>query len=245
MSEVIIGEGQRVKTGIKGLDDLVGGGFVPGSAVLIAGKSGTGKTLFCSEFLYRGIVQFNEPGVMVTTEEPASDVKGDVLASFGWNLDELEKLGKLEIIELEKYGKLANVDEKERNKVIEEIFFSKTIPAIRKLNAKRVAIDSTSIFEILTSDKYRIRTSIFMLMEMLKELGVTTLLTAEVPEGSHGLSRYDVAEFVADAVVKLDDIAVGEEYKRTLLVRKMRRSSHSHFIHPFEITRAGLEVETI
>ena len=78
-------EVERVKTGIIGLDEKIGGGFVKGSVNLISGRTGTGKTTFCMSFLYEGAKNF-EPGVYVTTEENEDDIKKDVMAMFDLSL---------------------------------------------------------------------------------------------------------------------------------------------------------------
>ena len=58
----------RIKTGIKGLDDLVGGGFVEGSTILLSGDAGSGKTIFGLQYLFNGASKYDEPGVLVTLE---------------------------------------------------------------------------------------------------------------------------------------------------------------------------------
>jgi circadian clock protein KaiC len=79
---------ERVSTGIAGLDSKMKGGFVRGSANLVAGKAGTGKTGFSASFLYKGALE-GEPGVYVTTEESEADIKADIKSVFGWDLEKL------------------------------------------------------------------------------------------------------------------------------------------------------------
>ena len=80
----------RTKTGISGFDELIGGGLVEGSTVLVSGRAGTGKTIFGLQFLYNGASKFNEPGVYVTLETRPRDLRLEA-KQFGWNLEELEK----------------------------------------------------------------------------------------------------------------------------------------------------------
>ncbi|MBI4173152.1 MAG: hypothetical protein HY519_00360, partial [Candidatus Aenigmarchaeota archaeon] len=81
--------------------------------------------------------------------------------------------------------------------------------------------------------------------EKLRELEVTSLLTGTIPESEEGLSGGGIIEFIVDSVIKLDFVPVAEEYKRTLTVRKMRRTDHSTLIHPFDVAKDGLRVMEI
>jgi circadian clock protein KaiC len=91
-------------------------------------------------------------------------------------------------------------------------------------------------------DDYLRRVALMKLINDLKKLGITTIVTGTVPEGTDMLSISGIIEFFVDSVVKLEFMPVAEEFKRTLTIRKMRRTDHSIFIHPFEITKDGLRV---
>src|SRR5207237_7986898 len=90
-------ETDLVKTGIKGLDEVLFGGFPRGNIILVAGTAVTGKTTFGVEFVYRGASQFNEPGVIVLFEVAPDKLIRDA-ALFGWDLRELERNGRLKMI---------------------------------------------------------------------------------------------------------------------------------------------------
>ena len=90
-------EPDLVKTGIKGLDEVLSGGIPRGNVILLAGTAGTGKTTIGVEFVYRGASQFNEPGVIVLFEVAPDKVMRDA-ALFGWDLRELERTGRLKMI---------------------------------------------------------------------------------------------------------------------------------------------------
>jgi KaiC/GvpD/RAD55 family RecA-like ATPase len=114
--------------------------------------------------------------------------------------------------------------------------------AVKEMNAKRLVIDSISVLEMFIHDKYLARVAIMNLIEMLRELEVTTLMTGEIPETEEGLSGSGIIEYLVDTVIKLDFVPVAEEFKRTLTIRKMRRTNHSTLIHPFEITPRGWKI---
>ena len=86
-----------IKTGIKGLDAVLLGGIPRTNAILVQGVTGSGKTLLGLEFIYRGIVEYNEPGLVVVFETNPAKLVRDAL-EFGWNLRELQEQKKLQII---------------------------------------------------------------------------------------------------------------------------------------------------
>lgn len=223
---------EKIPTGIFGLDEITNGGFVPESTVLLSGKAGTCKTLFCSQFLYYGATKFNQPGVFVTTEERADDIKKDVRETFGWDFESLISGNLLAMVDARPQDGFSQIS-------------AQINQALALVVAQRVAIDSISMFEIMTQNTYQIRHEFLDLLNILKDKGITTLVTAEVEETTpDALSRSSMVEFSADAVIKLDYIP-SSEHNRLLTIRKMRRSSHSNLIHPFDLTREGIAVRQV
>ncbi len=220
---------ERTQAGINGLDGLIEGGFVKHSSILVTGKAGAGKTTFITQFLYSGAKLYGEPGILVTTEETAGSIRNHT-ARFGWNLEELEKKGTFKILEVEPFSidTLVSTLEKE----------------IRAMGAKRIVIDSVSMFEMYIEKQLEMRKLLFKTLRRLKDLGTTVVITAEIPEDSQSLSRYGVVEFAADAVIILQYMSL-TKYKRSLLIRKMRDTDHSMDIHPFEIRENGINIVPI
>lgn len=216
----------RVKTGVPGFDELVGGGFVPGAAILVSGQSGTGKTVFGLQFLWNGLVK-GEPGLYVSFEETPREIREDAL-SLGWNFDAFEKKGMCKIDYYDPF------EVSDMNVPLSE--------EIRRINAKRVVIDSVSVFAMHLGDAARIRKRIYKLIETLKRTGATILLLSETLEDSKNFSRFGIEEFVADGVISLSCVESEGIFSRFLAVRKMRRSNHTHEMHPFEIGKNGLEL---
>ncbi len=232
---------ERLNSGIIGLDEKIQGGFVKGSVNLVTGKTGTGKTAFCASFLRAG-AQKNEPGIYVTTEEPKEDIKEDIKSMFNWNIDETEFLVLEPVIPIdfdreEEMGRILKIYVFDLYSKIEEI--------VKKTHAKRLVIDSATIIEMFIKDDYLRRVALMKLTNDLKKLGVTTIVTGTVPEGTDLLSISGIIEFFVDSVIKLEFLPVAEEFKRTLTIRKMRRTDHSIYIHPFEITKDGIKVVEI
>ena len=234
----------RVTTGVKGLDAKMKGGFFRGSVNLLTGKTGTGKSAFCFSFLYDGALK-KEPGFYVTTEQRDQDLKADIQAMFGWDFAPFEKKKLVQFLSIKPIFPGRSVDPDRMNKLIKLYVFditSKIEAGIKKIKAKRVIIDSISIIEMFIKDPYLARTVLIHLVETLKNHKVTALLTGTVSETSEGLSGGGIIEYIVDSVIKLDFVPVAEEFKRTLTIRKMRRTDHSVLIHPFGIEKNGLRV---
>jgi len=235
----------RISTGIEGLDEKVGGGFVPGSTILVTGKTGTGKTAFCSSFMYKSVSD-GVPTVYLTTEESIDDLKGDINSMFGWNLEPLESKGMLKFISVRPtFPTKTTVEMGQLAKLYIYEFYRKIEEAIKEIKAKRLIIDSISIIEMFIKDEYMSRAALLTLAEKLKQLGLTTIITGTVPETSEALSGGGIIEYLVDCIIKLDFVPVAERFRRTLTVRKMRRTDHSILIHPFEITKSGIRIMEI
>ncbi len=234
---------ERVTTGIIGLDDKMQGGLVKGSVNLVVGKAGTGKTQFCSSFIYAG-AKNGEPGLYITTEESVDGIKDDIKAMFGWDFNELEQAGLVKFISIKPVipdkSTTSDITMITRSYILNVI--NKISLAVKELGAKRLVIDSISVLEMFIDDKYLARVALMNLTDKLRQLGVTTVMSGEIPETSEGLSGSGIIEYLVDTVIKLDFVPVSEEFKRTLTIRKMRRTNHSTLIHPFEITRQGVRI---
>jgi len=218
---------ERLKTGIPGFDELMGGGVPKGQLVLVTGTSGTGKTLFCSQAMYNGLVKGKENAVFLSFEEPPNLIKENV-KEFGWNLDPYQKSGKLIFLKYDPYH-------------IEDVF-DILDSTIRKINAKRVFIDSISALGLHVQDNSELRRIIFNLSDGLRKLDCTAFMTSEIVPGSRGISRYGVEEFVADSVVVFYYERSGSTFSRAVQIWKVRGSSHSDKLHPYAITDKGLKV---
>ncbi len=234
----------RIITGVDGLDDKMNGGFFVGSSNLLTGKTGTGKTIFAASFLYRGALQ-GEPGVYVTTEQREEDVKSDIDAMFGWDLPSLEKKNLLKFVSIKPALPTKGILQEDMARLVKSYVYDisdSIISAVNDVKARRVVIDSVSFIEMFIKDEYLARAALMQMVETLKEAGVTSVLTGTVPEASEALSGGGIVEYIVDTVIKMEFVPVAEEFKRTLTIRKMRRTDHSTLIHPIDITKDGLKV---
>jgi KaiC/GvpD/RAD55 family RecA-like ATPase len=235
---------ERVDTGVIGLNSKMEGGFVRGSVNFVTGKTGTGKTAFCASFLYAGALR-GEKGIYVTTEEREEDIKNDIKAMFYWDLEEMEKKGLLKFLSIRPEIPLKVISGEDIAKVVKLYMYeliSKIEEAVKDFGATLLVVDSLSLVESFIRDEYLKKVALMQFIDRLKELGVTSLLTGTIPEGQEVLSTSGIIEFLVDSVIKLDFVPVAEEFKRTLTIRKMRRTDHSIYIHPFEITKTGIRI---
>lgn len=224
---------ERVKTGIDGLDKMLNGGFLPETANLVEGAPGTGKTTMGMQFIYNGIMQYNEPGLILTFEEFPQQYYRDA-AAFGWDFKKLERENKLRVImsspEVSK-ADLENIDGR-----IETL--------VHEIGARRIMVDSLSHFERLTREPVELRSIIYSFINGLKREGLTCLLTRESPAllGEAESVDADVA-FVAESYVLLRYVEIESAIRKALLVLKLRGSDHAKDIRQFSITERGIEVQ--
>ncbi|WEU40202.1 MAG: hypothetical protein OdinLCB4_006965 [Candidatus Odinarchaeum yellowstonii] len=240
----LISESDRVKTGIKGFDELIKGGFPSVGTYLVTGTSGTGKTLFGIEFLYRGIMLFDEPGIFIAMDEPPDKLRAHVKMSFGWDLEKLESEGKLAIVDAISSRVSAPSNEKYilRRGEIDSLLY-KTANIIGELGAKRVVLDSIVSLAYQYDSIFDLRRDIQRLCYGISQLNCTFLITTEVPSGTNRLSRFDIEEFVVDGIIllKMDEENGGNI--RRLSIVKMRGTDHDMKEHIFNITSDGIVVE--
>jgi KaiC/GvpD/RAD55 family RecA-like ATPase len=223
---------EKVATGIPGFDQLIQGGFNSKSVNLIAGGPGCGKTLFCLQFLWNGLTQFNENGLFVSFEENLEDLKKDALA-MGWDFDRFENEKKVKFVYFHPY------EVRDIHKQLEH--------EIKSINAKRIIIDSTSVYGMTLETAFEVRKGLFDLTGILKKLDCVSLLTTEVTENSNvsKLSRFGVEEFLSDSIILLTFESMGGQFSRSLMVRKMRRTKNDEDIHPLEVSEKGLVVHNL
>ncbi|MDY6776807.1 MAG: ATPase domain-containing protein [Candidatus Nanohaloarchaea archaeon] len=222
---------ERVSTGVPGLDELVEGGLPQGSVTLVSGGAGCGKTILSSQFLWDGL-ENGEKARFISLEEPVDDIKNDMKV-FGWDLEKYEESGDFKITYIQPAAG-------------ERKFIQKINDLASEEGVSRLVIDSVSIMlGAYGGDESKKRDNMYDLIRNIKRSDATTVLTSEIPEDAEGsLSRYGVAEFVADGVVVLYYESVGEGTFRNIEVRKMRRTAHTPGTYPMKITDNGIRVES-
>jgi circadian clock protein KaiC len=219
-----------MESGIAGLDPLLQGGFNHNSVCLVTGETGTGKTIFCLQFLWQGL-QKGENCLYISLEESPDDIKEDAL-QFGWNFEKFEKKGLFKIL----YHDPAQVSN----------LGSVIMDEIKRMGVSRLVIDSTSVIGLTIENKSQIRKMLYNIIGTIKRSGCSAILTSEIPEGTKRLTRFGVEEFVVDGVIVLNylEYAAGG-LDRSLIIRKMRRTKHGKDVYPLDITSKGLVLKPV
>ena len=230
---------EKAPTGITGFDQVTGGGVPRGRPTLIAGSAGAGKTLFAIEFLVRGIVEHDEPGVLLAFEEAEGDLATNV-ASLGFDLPQLVADGKLAIDAF----RLDPAEFVETGSFDLEGLFIRLAMAVESVGAKRVVLDTIEILFSALPNPAVIRSELGRLFRWLKERDLTVVITGERGGGDF-LTKFGIEEFVSDCVVVLDHRVNDEISTRRLRIVKYRGTLHGTNEYPFLITADGFVVVPI
>ncbi|HXB58284.1 MAG TPA: circadian clock protein KaiC [Candidatus Acidoferrales bacterium] len=226
---------KKAPTGIDGFDEITGGGLPQGRPTLVCGGAGCGKSLFATEFLIRGALQFHEPGILMTFEETTDDIKKNV-ASLGFNIADLVARKKIFI----DYVRVERSEIEENGEYDLEGLFIRLDHAIKKIGAKRVVLDTIETLFAGLANQAILRAEVRRLFNWLKDRGMTTVITGERGEGA--LTRQGLEEYVSDCVVLLDHRVNGQISTRRLRVVKYRGSTHGTNEYPFLIDEDGISV---
>ncbi len=222
---------RRLSSGIARLDEMLGGGIPEGESMLVAGPSGSGKSTLGMQFIAEGLEQ-GEPGIVAIFEEiPVEHVERAKM--FGIDFATPQKEGKLKLIYLRPLD--LSVDE-----TVHEI-----VNAVKEIGAKRLVIDSLVGFEMALAPGFRedFRESLYRMIAALTRLGVTILSTVEIEEdfNSMDLSKFTVS-FLADDILRMRYVSINGQWRKMLMVVKMRRSPHSIDMCEYQITDQGVVI---
>ena len=221
---------QKLETGIPGFDHVAMGGLPRGRATVVAGQAGSAKTVFAAHFLAEG-VRRGQPGVFVSMEEPASDLRAN-LTTLGWDLAAWEAATDWRFVDASPILREDGSAEPYSFAALE----AQIGQAIDATGADRLVIDSLSSVFALTDDPGDARQRLRHLIGQLRSAGLTVLMTVETAtDPSSALSRYGIEEFVADNVVLLRNAREGKGRRRTLEVLKMRGSTHCKGEYAFTV----------
>jgi len=225
----------KCPTGIKGLDEITFGGLPKSRPTLICGGPGCGKTMLAMEFICRGAMLYNEPGVFMAFEEKEKDLIEN-FASIGFDLKGLIKEKKLLIdyvyIERSEFAETGEYDL--------EGLFVRLNAAIDSIKAKRVVLDTIEALFSGLSNESILRAELRRLFRWLKDKGVTAIITGE--KGELFLTKYGLEEYVADCVIFLDHKIDSQIATRRLKIIKYRGSNHGTNEFPFLIGEKGISV---
>ncbi len=222
-------------TGIRGLDEITGGGFPTGRPTLVCGGAGCGKTLLAMEFLVRGATDYGEPGVFMAFEETREELTENV-ASLGFDVKALIASKKL----LVDYVYVDRSEFQETGEYDLEGLFIRLGYAIDSIKAKRVVLDTIEGLFAGLPNQAIVRAELRRLFRWLKGKGVTVVMTGERGDGT--LTRYGLEEYVSDCVISLDHRVVDQVTTRRIRIVKYRGTTHGTNEYPFLIEKDGISI---
>jgi circadian clock protein KaiC len=226
---------RKSSTGIRGLDEITGGGLPTGRPTLVCGAAGCGKTLLAMEFLVRGATEYDEPGVFMAFEETGEELAANV-ASLGFDLKTLVARKKLVL----DYVYVDRSEFEETGEYDLEGLFIRLGYAIDSIKAKRVVLDTIEGLFAGLPNQGIVRAELRRLFRWLKEKGVTVIITGERGDGT--LTRYGLEEYVSDCVISLDHRVVDQVTTRRIRVVKYRGTTHGTNEYPFLIEKDGISI---
>ncbi|TFF96107.1 hypothetical protein EU546_02030 [Candidatus Thorarchaeota archaeon] len=238
---------EHVSSGVEGLDELLGGGFVKGRSTLIAGGPGTGKSILTWHFLFDGAAK-GEKGILVSLDQTSDTILAD-MSDFGWNAQESidsENItllsGTLRVVPTQtSYEYVIGFD----HRLLREQPF--TVPRLADLvkrkvtetDSARVVIDGLGPLLELAGDKSEIRQLVYGFIRGITDGEATVLLTHEL-KSSDASQNDEMPYFICDGVILLNTVYTGGDYIRTMRVMKMRGASHNMKPVMFKIQDNGI-----
>ena len=225
----------KAPTGITGLDEITNGGLPRGRPTLVCGGAGCGKTMLAMEFLVRGALEYDEPGVFMSFEETTDELVENA-QSIGFDLRRLSARRRL----LLDHVRLERAELTEAGEYDLEGLFIRLGHAIDSIGARRVVLDTIEMLFSGLSDRFVVRAELARLFRWLKTKGVTAIVTGE-REAEH-LTRHGLEEYVSDCVILLDQRVMEQSATRRLRIVKYRGSAHGGNEMPFLIDDHGVSV---
>ncbi|MES9959558.1 MAG: ATPase domain-containing protein [Sedimenticola sp.] len=231
----------KLESGIRGFDELLEGGVPEGRTTLVSAGPGCGKTVLLAEYVYRGVEEFDQPGIFLTFEERPRDIIRN-LTNFGWDLEKHTASGKLIFIDasLPEEGEFVYGRGDWLEPMLARIRY-----AVEKSGAKRLSVDNLGavFLRYEGSDDLKLtRERLYRFADRIKELGLTTLVSSERADSIASLSHYSVEEFVSDGLIQLDVQSGTGSDVRTMWVRKMRGCGYRSGKVVFDINHDGIEI---
>jgi KaiC/GvpD/RAD55 family RecA-like ATPase len=239
-------EVDRLKTGIKGLDDKIEGGFPKGSTIVVTGTPGTGKSIFAMGYIAQGCK--NGEKCLYLTVEQTPDEIADQAMQFNWDYNQWENEGLLKFVHLNfrKLSEMKTYDELERQ--IEENHYD------------RMVIDSTTSISDSPLTPYSLadgadrglhpsaltmmnRANVLALFEVTKKHGVTTVCISQKVEGKPGDTLDNISEFIGDGLILLERKLIGKTSNRIVEIKKLRKTKIDDVPHNFEFINEGIALK--
>lgn len=227
---------ERVSSGIQGYDEMINGGYFKQTVNVVSGESGTGKTIFGSQFLYQG-AQKGEKGLCIMTTEAAESLKKEMYSSFNWDFRELEQSGIISFVDiadpelrLQKTVDMAPIE-------LIKSFKNLLVRKIEDIQPERVFIDAIEAMFLAIESPYKLKSLADDLFNVLRKHDVTSIVTVGTT-----FQVESIIEYGADSVTRLGRVVSGNNLQRSIYIAKLRGSKTINEIRVLNISDSGLRV---
>ena len=234
----------KTRSGVEGFDEILLGGFPKGRSYTLCGPPGSGKSTFAMQFLYKGVKDYSEPGVYVTLSESPTEIRKN-MKSYGWDILKLEGSGKLLLVDARPFS----ISEEGFVTPNESLYRGEAMPfshltdmilaGIRRVDAKRLVIDSVTILAMQYVNRFYIRQGLMGMVQALANQDCTSLLISEMIQEE---GKTPVEWYITPGVVLLHYTRKGDTMQRAIQVVKMRGTRHSEQIFPVKLAETGFIV---
>ncbi|UCG70437.1 MAG: hypothetical protein JSV09_05330 [Thermoplasmata archaeon] len=225
------------------MDDLIEGGFPKNTVNLVAGPTGSAKSLFGMQFIYNGAKDHKDVGVYLTLEESKENLR-KAMRCFKMDVDKYEKNGKLILVDVGKIRmKLRSEGDIKRGIVGFSKLQNFLENFLKSTKAKRLALDSITAAGLYYKENEELRQELFAFASFLQNMNITSLLITESLNETGDMTRYGVEQFITDSFINLGLEKISGELRRSITIRKMRFTRHNTKVHPLLITPNGIVIE--
>jgi len=219
-------------TGVKGLDEMLGGGIPKEHIIALLGSPGTGKSTFALQFIYTGLLK-GENCIYLSLEESEENIVRTA-SIFGWDLKPFITNKKLVLIRLSAMNIKITANRVEND--LPRLFES--------FGVKRLVIDPITLYEMMYEYESDRREHLFNFAEKIRQHGITVIMTSETDSNNSFNSKFGLIEYIADGVIILRQVRQMDLRTVTTVIEvsKMRRVDHSKDIKPYNISQNGIIV---
>jgi KaiC/GvpD/RAD55 family RecA-like ATPase len=248
----------RVSTGVPGLDEMLGGGLIPGRPYVVSGTTGSGKTILAVQFLHQGVKQ-GERALLVAIDEPPAEIRENVRA-LGWDVGKIrildvhpaakafsKRVSMVEVAAQRTVGSLRDAGPSAKTEAMKQAAPEISVPSLQLMLKQelyevkycRVVIDSLTSLKKLSEMMGDMNTSIVSLLRFLSESSVTSLIVTDLPDPT----ELEPEIFICRGEIRLHKRMVANKIDRCVTIEKLRGSPHDTMPRPMTITEAGITVE--